>query len=295
MSMNGKIDEIENIETFERFFAEVSYEALYALPTEEFFKQVMIRDRYFSAIKSKLLRINEIDYKPEFLPLLKRILKGYVIFDENIFEKYTPKKIKILPHYPPRGIRPLSFEKSVEISSNLLGLVDLGYLTFKEEPKENKSTDNFNYSPKQEAMSDNIGHTTFFGQPYQDVINQHSYIDEKQIKEVFIEVDINTPEEELVKNFKEIIRTRKKLYEHIDKPTERAKIIIKKCERYKVIEAYDIKKSSELLKIKLLQKDLSSIIFKECRDGKGLDDYRNTTKEYMEKIFNHSYYTQFLK
>jgi hypothetical protein len=295
MSMNGEIEETANIETFERFFAEVSYEALYALSTEEFFKQVMIRDKYFSAIKSKLLSDNGIDYKPTFLPLMKIILKGYVIFDENIFEKYTPKKIKILAHYPPRGIKALSFETSVEISSNLLGLVDLGYLTWKEKPQTNKLSDFFSGSPKQGAISDNIGHKTFFGQSYQDVINQHSYIDEKQIKEVLIEVDINTPEEELVKNFREIIRARKKLYQHIDKPTECAKVVIGKCERYKVIEAYDIIKLSELLNVKLLQKKLSSIIFKECRDGKGLDDYRNTTKEYIKKIFDHSYYTQFLK
>tara|TARA_R110000737_G_scaffold247419_1_gene257558 strand:- start:113 stop:985 length:873 start_codon:yes stop_codon:yes gene_type:complete len=290
MPMNRKVEEIETIETLEDFFSNVSYKELYSLPPEDFFKQVMIRDRYFAVASTQYSK-----NKSTFIPLIEMMLNGYVIFDKNIFEKYTPKSVTILPHHLPKGINLLSFRKSIFIASDLLGLVDEGYLTLKELPKENTLHDHFYYSPKQNAMKKNVSNEDFSDQSYQDVMTKHSLENEKQIKDIILEVDITTPEEELVKNFREIIRARKKSYEHIEKPTESAKIVIKKCERYKVIEAHDIKKLSEIFKVKLSQQKLSSIIFEELRGEKGLDDYRKTTKEYMEKIFNHSYYTQFLK
>ena len=287
MTMNGNIDETATFETFKTFFSTTNYEKLYSLPPADFFKQVMIRDRYFNA-PFYFYSPN----KPTFLKLIEIMLTGEVILDENILKKYAPNKIKISPPVFPKGIQTLSLRRSIIIASDLLGLVDKGSLTLKEVPKEDSTHDY--YSSMKHAMEHNILNKEFSGQSYQDVINERDYENHKDITDIILEVDLNTPEGELVQKFKEIIRAQKKLYE--DKTHKgNVKNLIEKCNKYKVLEAYDITQLSKLLKVKITQKKLASIIFYEWRGEKSDDDYRKTTLKYINKIFDHFYYIQHLK
>lgn len=100
MSKSKQLAETASIDTFKSFYSKVSYEELYSLDPPEFFNQIMIRDRYFTMACDLYSEGN----KPTFLPLIERLLKGHVILDEDIFEKYTPKHIKIIKPNPHRGV-----------------------------------------------------------------------------------------------------------------------------------------------------------------------------------------------
>jgi hypothetical protein len=290
MPMSENIEETATIETLEKFFSDVSYKELYSLPPEVFFKQVMIRDRYFSIASTQYSK-----NKSTFIQLIKMMLKGYVILDENIFEKYTPENVKVSFLPPPKGINILSFGRSLSIGSDLLGLVDTGYLTLKGVSKDDNLHGYFYYPSKKNSPEENVLKDGFSVQSYQDVMTNNSFENERQVSDIILEVDIKTPEEELVKNFREIIRARKELYEHHNEKIGNIEKLIEKCKTYKVIEAYDILEISKLLNVKIKYKKLASIIYEEWRGEKSDDDYRKTTKKYSERIFDQSYYTQLLK
>lgn len=291
MSGNKKITESISIETFKTFYSKISYEELYSLEPSVFFNQIMIRQRYFRMAACEYTDKN----KSTFLPLFELMLNGEIILEENIFKKYTPENISIHTPYAPRGVKPLSFEKSVSISSDLLGLVDKGLLTLKEEPKSKEHPAYLAYLPKRDAMRKNVFHEKFTGNTYQEVLHKTYDCNENHVNNIILEVDIKTPEDELLKTFQGIVRAHKERSLSIKKATPNIRKLIKKCQDYRVIEAFDIMNISSVLGVRIKQKEMVEIIYLEMGLGWSEDDYRKKTKTQMDIIFDQAFYSQYLK